>query len=150
MAAPCPLLGDGITDDTLLNIARFLPTARDLFCLQLTNTRFNIKCITAPGVSGGGAAAAPAPDMLSIPEEAARQRLAGCSEQERGWLPRRELESWLGLVRELEVLQVPLAFGRAHAAMTASEGGAVATMGVGGGFRAAASKVAMRSGRSFA
>ena len=30
MATPtCLLLGDGIADDTLLNIARFLPTARD-------------------------------------------------------------------------------------------------------------------------
>ena len=40
MAAPCPLLGGGITDDTLLNIARFLPTAMDLLCLKLTNSRF--------------------------------------------------------------------------------------------------------------
>ena len=40
MAAPCPLFGDGITDDTLLHIARFLPTAEDLLRLQLTNKRF--------------------------------------------------------------------------------------------------------------
>ena len=45
MAAPCPLLGDGITDDTLLHIARFLPTARDLLCLMLTNSRFAAKII---------------------------------------------------------------------------------------------------------
>ena len=43
MAAPCPLLGDGITDDTLLHISRFLPTARDLLCLKLTNSRFAAK-----------------------------------------------------------------------------------------------------------
>ena len=49
-APPCPLLGDGITVDTLLNIARFLPTARDLLALRLTNKRFNIRCIAAPGV----------------------------------------------------------------------------------------------------
>ena len=35
-APPCPLLGSGITDDTLLRIARFLPTARDLVSHQLT------------------------------------------------------------------------------------------------------------------
>ena len=35
MNAPCPLLGGGITDDTLLNIAHFPPTAKDLLCLCL-------------------------------------------------------------------------------------------------------------------
>ena len=40
MAAPCPLLGDGITDDTLLHIVRFLPTAKDLLSLCLTCPRF--------------------------------------------------------------------------------------------------------------
>ena len=39
----CLLLGDGITDDMLVNIARFLPTARDLLCLKLTNSRFAAK-----------------------------------------------------------------------------------------------------------
>ena len=60
MASPCPLLGDGVTDDTLLHIASFLPTAKDLLRLQLTNTRFSTKCIAAPsvGVGGGGPAAA--------------------------------------------------------------------------------------------
>ena len=48
MAAPCPLLGDSITDDTLLNIARFLPTARDMLCLCLTCPRFAAKVIAAP------------------------------------------------------------------------------------------------------
>ena len=64
MAAPCPLLGDGLTDDTLLNIVRFLPTAKDLVCLQLTNTRFAAKVIAAAlsvsaarrGCGGGGSA----------------------------------------------------------------------------------------------
>ena len=36
----------------------------------------------------------------SIPEEAARLWVAGRSEQERGWVPRREGESWLGLMHE--------------------------------------------------
>ena len=97
MAVPCPLLGDGITDDTLLNIARFLPTVRDLLCLKLSNKRFAAKVIApAPSVIGG-VAAAPA-EMLCIADEAGRLWLAGCSEQERGWAPLRELETWLCLI----------------------------------------------------
>ena len=66
--------------------------------------------------------------MLSIPEEAARRWVAGCSEQERGWVLRRGLESWLGLMHEVEVLRLPLVFGRAHGTITLSEnGGAVKT-----------------------
>ena len=48
--APCPLLGDGVTDDTLLHIARVLPAAKDLLRLQLTNRRFAAKVILAPSV----------------------------------------------------------------------------------------------------
>jgi hypothetical protein len=84
-------------------------------------------------------------------EEAARRWVAGCSEQERGWVPRRGLESWLGLMHEVGVLRLPLAFGRAHSGITLSENGAVATMsGENLGVRAAASKAVMRSGRHFA
>ena len=153
-AAPCLLLGDGITDDTLLNIARFLPTARDLLCLMLSNKRFGIKCIAAPGVGSGGEGAAAAPEMLSLVEEAGRLWVSGCSEQERGWVPRREYESWLRLMHELAVLRLPLAFGRAHDDVSLSEGGAVATTNeVQPGWqpwRAAASEVVMWSGRHFA
>ena len=75
MAAPCPLLGDGVTDDTLLHIARFLGP-KDLLRLQLANRRFDIKCIAAPSsVSGEGGGAAP--EMLFIAEEDARLWLAG-------------------------------------------------------------------------
>ena len=49
MAAPCSLLGDGITDDTLLNIARFLLATKDLLCLGLACPRFAAKVIAAPG-----------------------------------------------------------------------------------------------------
>jgi hypothetical protein len=149
---PCPLLGDGVTDDTLLHIASFLPTARDLLRLQLTNKRFGTKCIAAPSVSvsGGGAPAASALERLSLAAEAARRWVAGCSEQERGWVPRRGLESWLGLMHEVEVLRLPLAFGRAHATFTLAEFGAVATMSVDGLWRTAASTAAMWSGRHFA
>ena len=148
MAAPCPLLGDGITNDTLFHIAHFLPSARDLLCLQLTCPRFAAKIIAAPRDEAARAAAAP--EMLSIPEEAGRRRVAACGEQERGWVPRRELESWLGLMHELEVLRQPLTFDRAHAAVTLFENGAVATRYVqDGSFQMVASKMVMRSGRHF-
>ena len=151
MAAPCPLLGDGITDDTLLHISRFLPTARDLLCLKLSNKRFTTKCIPAPsGSAAAEGAAAAAPEMLCIVEEAGRLWVAGCSEQERGWVSRGERVSWLGLMHEVGLLRVPLAFGRAHARVTQSEGRAVATRRVGiCSHRAAASTVVMRSGRHF-
>ena len=89
MAAPCPLLGDGVADDTLLRIASFLPTATDLLFLQLTCPRFAAKVIAAaPSVDSGGggaagSAAASAPEMLSIVEEAGRLWVVACSEQER-------------------------------------------------------------------
>ena len=53
--------------------------------------------------------------MLSLVEEAARLWIAGCSEQEHGWAPRRKLESLLGLMHEVELLRLPLLFNRAHA-----------------------------------
>ena len=68
MASPCPLLGDGVTDDTLLHIARFLPNVNDLLRLQLTCPRFAAKVIAAPSVIGGGDGPAAAAEMLSIPE----------------------------------------------------------------------------------
>ena len=89
--------------------------------------------------------------MLCIADEAARLWVASRSKQERGWVPRRELESLLGLMHEVEKLRVPLLFGRAHADLTLSEGGAVATIRHIGmtdrGPWTAASKVVMRSGR---
>jgi hypothetical protein len=88
--------------------------------------------------------------MLSIPEEAARRWVLRCSEQEREWVSFRTTERWLCLMHEVEVLRLPLAFGRVHASVTLTENGAVATKG--GRFDAlsAASKVVMRSGRHFA
>ena len=145
-APPCPLLGDGVTDDTLLHIASFITSTKDLLRLQLTNKRFSAKCIAAASASSGGGPAA-APEMLCIPDEAARGWVAGCSEQERGWVSRRGLESWLGLMHEVEVLRLPLAFGRSHGNITLSENGALATKSVddGEGYMTAASKVRMWS-----
>ena len=90
--------------------------------------------------------------MLSIPEEAGRLWLAGCSAEERGWVPRRELESLLGLMHEVVLLRVPLLFGRVHdGSFTLSEGGAVATRKRvdSGYYRTAASKAVICSGRHF-
>ena len=56
---PCPLLGDGVTDDTLLHIARFLGDPRDLLRLQLTCPRFAAKVIASPAAAGGDGQAAP-------------------------------------------------------------------------------------------
>ena len=153
-APPCALLGDGVTDDVLLHIATFLTTAKDLLRLQLTHERFASECIAAPSGRVGGPVAAPE-EMLCLAEEAARRWVAGCSEQERGWVPRRGLESWLGLMHGVELLRLPLAFDRAHALVTLSENGAVATGGDDNDgwesvLRTAANTVVMRSGRHFA
>ena len=111
-----------MTDETLVAILHLLPSAMDFVSVALTSSRFGTKCIAAPGDGAGGAAAA-APEMLSLVEEAGRQWVAGCSEQERGWLPCRELESRLCQMHEVEVLRVPLVFGWAHDTdVTLSEG----------------------------
>ena len=124
-----------MTDDLLIHIASMLTAPTDLVRLQLTCPRFSAK------VCGSS-------EMLSIPEEAARLWLEGCSQQERGWVPRRGLESWLGLMHEVGLLWLPLAFGWSHPTITLSEDGALATKGAGDGmFRSAANRVVMRSGR---
>ena len=99
-------------DEAALAIACALLTARDLLCLRLSCKRFNIRFILA---DGRRASAAAAPEKLCIVEVAARRWLACCSEQERGWVPRLELESWVCLMHEVELLRLPVVFGRAHA-----------------------------------
>ena len=106
-------------DEAVLAIACFLTTARDLLGLALGFRRFSAKCIAAGMIIGGGGPAAAA-ELLSIVQEAARRWVAGCSEQERGWVPRRGLESWLGLMHEVQALRLPLAFGRSHTTITLS------------------------------
>ena len=134
-----------MTDDLLIHIVSMLTAPTDLVRLQLTCPHF------ADKVCGSS-------EMLSIPEEAARLWLEGCSEQERGWVPRRGLESWLGLMHEVGALRLPLAFGRhaAHADIKLTENGALATVdSASAGYnmtsflRSAASRVVMRSGRHF-
>ena len=156
MASPCPLLGAGVTDDTLLHIFRFLADPEDLLRLQLTCPRFAAKVMKTPvGAAGGCDGPGGAAEMLSIPTEAARLWVAACSEQERGWVPRwGRLMSWLSVMHEVGLLRLPLAFGDAHASITLSEDGALATRERTNPddffYRSAQSKPVMRSGRHFA
>jgi hypothetical protein len=116
--------------------------------------RFATKCIAAPAsshrttASGGTAAAAAtagAPDLWSLVEEAACRWIADCTDQERGWAPRRGRESWLGLMWEVQSLRRGAVFGRSHEWITLSEGGSRATKEL-YGWRTAASKAVMRAG----
>ena len=100
----------GLTEHALLlRIATFLPSAKDMLRLGLTCSPFATKCIDAPPASNGAAAAAVVaarpPEVWSIVQEAARRWLEGCSDQERGWVPRLGRESWLWLMREVETLR---------------------------------------------
>ena len=106
-----------MTDDLLIHIASMLTAPTDLVRLQLTCPRF------ADKVCGSS-------EMLSIPEEAARRWVAGCSEQERGWVPRRGLESWLGLMHEVGCFGCRWRSVGRMPRFTLSENGAVATRGV--------------------
>ena len=81
-----PNVGDDeLPDEVMLQICSFIGV-RELGRLECVSQRFAEKSIAAP--SGGGEPAAAALEMLSLAEEAARRWVAGCSEQERGWVPR--------------------------------------------------------------
>ena len=143
-------------DEAAIIIAAALGSAADLLHLAAACRRFALKCIAAPSppratASGSSAAAAAQQaEMWSIAEEVARRWIVDCTDQERGWVPRRGRESWLGLMWEVEVLRRGAVFGRSHAEMTLSEGGALATIGGTNTFRTAASKAVMRAGRHYA
>jgi hypothetical protein len=144
--------------EAALIIACALTDPMDLLRLARACRRFAIKCIAAPAAhrttaaSGGTAAAAQQAEMWSIAEEAARRWIANCPDQERGWVPRRGRESWLGLMWEVESLRRGAVFGRSHADITLAEGGSLATKRVygQGHSRAAASNALMRAGRHYA
>jgi hypothetical protein len=158
---------DAATDDTLLAIAIALPTPADLLRLVLTcraaaqrfyftATSYRLSSGSAVPRGAGTAAAAAAAqqqaDTWSIIEEAARQWItASCTDQERGWVPRRGRERWLGLMWEVEALRRGSAvFGRSHESIALSEGGSLATRVGLFPFPAAASKAVMRAGRHYA
>jgi hypothetical protein len=150
---------DAATDDTLLAIAIALPTLADLLRLVLTCraaaqrfyfTATSYSSAVPSGASGAAAAAAQQQaETWSIIEEAARQWIAACTDQERGWVPRRGRERWLGLMWEVESLRRRGAvFGRSHGSITLSAGGSVATK-ADFSSRAAASKAVMRAGHHY-
>ena len=88
-------------DEFALGLTRFLPTAKDLLSLCLACPRFAAKMIAGRGgaeaaavtvsagdaVDGGGGGAAVGCGSLWV---------AGCSEQERGWVPLRAPEKLAG------------------------------------------------------
>eukprot|EP01046_Picozoa_sp_COSAG06_P003938 COSAG06_NODE_158_length_21760_cov_36.036979_6_plen_319_part_00 len=146
--------------EAALVIACALTDPRDLLALALACRRFFTRSIAAPplprsaagaAASGGTTAAAAQQqvEMWSIIQEAARQWIVRCTDQERGWVPRRGRESWLGLMREVESLRRGAVFGRSHAHITLSEGGSLATT-YDWLVRTAASKAVMRAGRHYA
>ena len=129
---------DACADDTLLAIAVALPTVTDILRLALTSraaaqrflfTTTSYSSTTSP-TGGSGTNGLAAAETWSIAEEAARQWLAECSEQERGWVPRHDQESWLGLMREVELLRRAAVFSRFHGLVNVSEGGARATTSI--------------------
>jgi hypothetical protein len=156
------LLTSVAEDALLLRIASFLASAKDLLALGLSCKRFATDCIAAAaaataaaaGVGGDAPAVEQKPAVVerwSIVQEVARRWLTECTDQERGWVPRRDRKSLLGLMWELEVMRRGVVFGRSHGSITLSEGGSLATKSVCDfGSRAAASKVVMRAGRHYA
>eukprot|EP01046_Picozoa_sp_COSAG06_P055568 COSAG06_NODE_10258_length_1716_cov_2.036487_1_plen_291_part_00 len=155
---------DAGTDDTLLAIAVALPTPADLLRLALTcraaAQRFYFTATSCSsggsavpsGVASSGGTAATAAqqqaETWSIIQEAARQWIANCTDQEQGWVPRRGRESWLGLMWAVRRGAV---FGRSHAEITLSEDGSLAAGGATSNtWMTAASKAVMRAGRHYA
>jgi hypothetical protein len=141
----------GVTDDTLQHIVSCVPSAKDLLRLGLSCVRLGTCSVRGVDVI---AAAAPA-QLWSIVEEEARRWLMKCTDQERGWVPRRERESWLGLMQGVELLRRAVGFGRSHASVTLSDGGSQATRSAdeSDGYNTyfvAASEGVMRAGRHYA
>jgi hypothetical protein len=130
---------DACTDDTLLAIATSLTTAADLLRLVLISRaaaqRFYFNTTSYSGSSvalgGGGVPSSnivSAADTWSIVEEVARLWLSKCTEQERDWVPRRGRESWLQLLREVELLRRAAVFRSSGRSIIVSAGGAVASV----------------------
>ena len=107
-----------LPEEVLLGVCSFL-RARDLGWLSCVSRRFAFR-------SGSAEGAAWALQRPCIVEDVARLWVACCNDQERGWVPTTGLESNLCLMHQVEMLRLPLAFGRAHAGIS-PPGGALAT-----------------------
>jgi hypothetical protein len=142
------LLGDDVVDDALLNIASFLPP-QGLARLEMTCPRFAAKVIKGPAPGAPGRTGLP----LSLPAEAARRWVAACTEQERGWV-HKDCQSWLHAMHEIQMLRVPLSFGRVDRTLfevTEDEKEVKLLLNEDGALvRAPRSTQVMRSGRHFA
>ena len=148
-------------EEAALNIACAVACPKSLVALALACRRYATKRIAAPRSWRGGDATATAEGaegmwlMWSIAEEAGRRWLEERSEQERGWVPRRRGESWLGLMWEVALLHSSAAkFSRdlTNEKIALTEDGTRATR-IGAmdySYRTATSKTVMRAGRHYA
>jgi hypothetical protein len=128
---------DTCADDTLLAIAAALDSPVDILRLAATcraaaqrlcfaTTGYSVATTATDGAAAVAVATQPV-ETWSIADEAARQWLLRCSDQERGWVPRRGRESWLGLMWEVQVLRRAARFGCANQFVALSEDGRQAT-----------------------
>jgi hypothetical protein len=137
-------------DAAVLGICCALTSAKDLLSLKLTCRRFVAAAVQCASIGASQEA------TRSFVDEAARQWLVNCSEQERGWVPDRTVGggAWMRRMHEVEMLRVPLRFGRAHTNVKLSlcKGESVATKTASDHhYRDASTHGAvMRSGRHFA
>lgn len=129
-----------LADDLVLMIYANLVGCCELAWLQTVSRRF------AKKTCGGG------DDRWTLSQEAARIWLASRPEHQRAWAPRRGLEPWLDVCREVASLLARPRFARAHEEITLSDGGHVATKTTyknGLGCTAAGASI-LRAGRHFA
>ena len=100
--AELPFLGD----DIFVLIAAELDI-QALGRLACAAQRFWRKSVADPRHKAGSGGA---PELWSVPEEAARRRLYVHEKDVRGWVPWEAGKSWLRLLREAEKLLAPLRF----------------------------------------
>ena len=92
-------------DEVALAITSYLGEPRDLAHLAVAVRRFSVKAIKDPHPAAGQEAE---PEEWSMVQEAARRWVAACPEAERRRVPRREGDSWLGLMHEAQALRRPI------------------------------------------
>ena len=134
-------------NEVALAVAATLSSEAELLSLALSCKRYSAKCIVRHVARASSAQRADS-QRWSIVEEAARQWLSQCSEQERNWVPRRGEESWIGLMREVRLLRQAPMFAQSHKDIVLSDCGSRATCGKQNDFDwcTAASEQVMRAG----
>lgn len=158
-------------DGVALKVASYLPKPADLASLETACRRYWTKGVLAPTPAGAAlvtaGAAAPAPEVWSVVQEAARLGLAARNEVQQGWVPRRGDERFLGLLHDVELHQLPLMFSggtagphvefRRQGQIHVGSGERADVVGVGGedfaidhGFESAVCGTPMRAGRHYA